>query len=32
MITTLVRLEKNLVNLEGVLEAQVNYTAEKARA
>jgi Cu+-exporting ATPase len=25
------RLEKTLVNLEGVLEAQVNYTAEKAR-
>src|SRR6185503_19561198 len=25
------RLEKKLVNLEGVLEAQVNYTAEKAR-
>src|SRR5215207_7679184 len=25
------RLEKTLVNLEGVLDAQVNYTAEKAR-
>ena len=25
------RLEKTLLNLEGVLEAQVNYTAEKAR-
>ncbi|MCI0554874.1 MAG: heavy-metal-associated domain-containing protein, partial [Anaerolineae bacterium] len=25
------RLEKALLNLEGVLEAQVNYTAEKAR-